>query len=140
MRRMPVFPSEAWVEEFCERVRDHPDAAATAEALDGVYRLVVEPAGPLEDRHVYDVAIHPDGDAGMSATRAAERVDKPRLELRATYLNWRRLISGQQDVGMAVMLRRLRVSGDLSTVKRQMSSARPLTDALGAVDTQWLDE
>lgn len=139
MRRMPVFPSEAWVEEFCARVREHPDAAATAEALDGVYRLVVEPAGPLEERHAYDVAIHPDGDGGMSATPVPERVDHPRLELRATYPNWRRLISEQQDVGMAVMLRRLRVRGDLSRVTRQLSSARPLTDALSAVDTQWLE-
>lgn len=136
---MPVFPSEAWIGEFCERVREHPDAAATAEVLDGIYRLVVEPAGPLDERHVYDVAIHPDGDGGMSATSATEPVDRPRLELRATYLNWRRLISGQQDVGMAVMLRRLRVHGDLSSLTRQMSSARPLTDALGAVDTQWLE-
>ena len=100
---------------------------------------MVEPAGPLDQMHVYDVAIHPDGDDGVSAAVADKPVDQPRLELRANYTNWRRLISGQQDVGMAVMLRRLKVRGDLSSVTRQLSSTPPLTDSLSAVDTRWLE-
>lgn len=136
---MPVFPSQAWAEELCQRLREHPDAATAATALDGVYRFVVEPAGPLEQRHVYDLAIHPDGDSGASATVLDEPADRPRLELRATYPNWRRLISGEQDVGMALMLRRIKVRGDLASLTKNRSATRPLTDALGTVDTQWLE-
>lgn len=135
---MPEFPSEAWVEEFCDHLRTHPDAAAAAKTLDGVYRFVVEPAGPLGEHHAYDVAIHPDGDGGASAVLLDEPVDRPRLELRAQYPNWRKLIAGDLDVGMALLLRRLKVRGDLSSLTSNMSSARPLTDALSAVDTQWL--
>lgn len=135
---MPAFPSEDWVQAFCDAFMAHPDAAVAASELEGVYRFVIEPAGPLRERHAYDVAISPDGEGGAAA-RVQPAGERVRLELRADYPNWRRLVSGQLDVGMAVMFRRLRVSGDLSGLTRKMSSTRPLTEALGKVDTQWLD-
>lgn len=134
---MPVFPSEAWVQEYCQRLQAHPDAGRAAATLDGVYRFVIEPAGPLTERHAYDVGIHPDGNGGASANLLDEPVERPRLELRAGYPNWRKLIAGELDVRMAMMLRRLKVSGDLSAVTRRLADSRPLTDALSAVDTQW---
>lgn len=136
---MPVFPSAAWVEAFCDRFVEHPHAREAAQTLEGTYRFVIEPAGPLTERHVYDLGIHPDGDAGATAVLLTEPPDSPRLQLRADYPNWRRLISGQLDIGMALMLRRIRVTGDLSGLTRNLSNARPLTEALGAVDTQWLE-
>lgn len=136
---MPLFPSTAWVEAFCDTFTSHPNAAETAKALEGTYRFVVEPAGPLEERHDYGVGIEPDGDGGATAVVLPEPPERPRLELRASYPNWRRLIAGQLDIGLAVMMRRLKVRGDLADLRRNLSSARPLTDALGAVDTQWLD-
>ncbi len=38
---------------------------------------------------------------------------------------------------MAVLLRRLKINGDLQRLIREMGSAKPLMDALGAVDTEW---
>ncbi|HVM13187.1 MAG TPA: SCP2 sterol-binding domain-containing protein [Egibacteraceae bacterium] len=136
---MPLFPSTAWVEAFCHTFSSHPDASEAAKALEGTYRFVVEPAGALDKRHEYGVGIGPDGDGGATAVVLPEPPERPRLELRATYPNWRKLIAGQLDLGLAVMMRRLKVSGDVSSLTRNLSSARPLTDALGAVDTQWLD-
>lgn len=136
---MPLFPSAAWVQAFCDRFVAHPNAADAVKTLEGAYRFVIEPGGPLQDRHVYDLGIAPDGDAGASAVVLDDPPERPRLELRADYTNWRRLIEGQLDIGMALMLRRIRVSGDLAGLTRNLSSARPLTDALGAVDTTWLE-
>lgn len=135
---MPVFPSEDWVQALCERIEEHPEAGGTAAMLEGVYRFVIEPAGPLTVRHVYAIGIGPDDNGGATAT-AVPVGDDVRLELRADYHNWRRLISGQLDLGMAVMFRRLKVSGDVATLTRNLSTARPLADALGSVDTVWLE-
>lgn len=136
---MPVFPSAAWVQAFCDEFVAHPNAGEAARTLEGTYRFVIEPAGPLQERHTYDVGIEPDGDAGASAVLLDEPPERPRLELRADYANWRRLIGGKLDIAMAIMLRRLRVTGDLSRLTRNLSSAKPLTEALGAVDTQWME-
>ncbi|HVL98776.1 MAG TPA: SCP2 sterol-binding domain-containing protein [Egibacteraceae bacterium] len=136
---MPLFPSEAWIEAFCERFSAHPHAGEAARVLAGSYRFVIEPGGPLAERHDYGIDITPDGDSGASAVALAEPPQRPRVELRASYPSWRKLIVGELDVGLAVMMRRLRVSGDVSSLTRHLSSARPLTEALGAVDTQWLE-
>lgn len=135
---MPVFPSEEWMAEFCQRLEDHPEAGDVASALDGVYRFVIEPAGPLEDRHSYDVAISPSG-GGADVAVVDDGAD-PRLTLTTDYRRWQQLVRGELDVGMAVMLRRLRVSGDLTKLIGNVSSARPLVDSLSGVETVWLED
>ena len=135
---MPVFPSEEWMAEFCHRLEEHPEAGDIASELDGVYRFVIEPAGPLEDRHTYDVAISPSGDGADVAV--VDDGAEPRLTLTTDYRRWQQLVRGELDVGMAVMLRRLRVSGDLTRLVGSVSSARPLVDSLGSVQTVWLED
>ena len=135
---MPVFPSDEWMAEFCRRLEDHPEAAEIAGALDGVYRFVVDPAGPLEERHVYDVAIRPTG--GGADVEVVDDGADPRLTLTTDYRRWQQLVRGELDVGMALMLRRLKVSGDLSRLIGNVSSAQPLVESLSSVDTVWLEE
>jgi hypothetical protein len=134
---MPLFPSAEWMDEYCTRLAAQPRAGEVAEALDGVYRFVVEPGGPLDDRHQYDVGISPDG-RGV-ATRLDQPVPRPRLTLAAEYPRWRQLITGELDVGRALLFRRLRVSGDLAVLRSRLDVTAPLTRALGEVDSTWLD-
>jgi hypothetical protein len=134
---MPTFPSAEWMDAFAEELVAHPRADEVASTLDGVYRFVVTPAGPLAEEHVYDVEIRP-GPDGPTAARL-EGGGEPRLTLTATYERWKQLITRRLDVGMAVMMRRLRVQGDLQRLIREMGSVAPLTDALESVDSRWLD-
>lgn len=132
---MPVFPSREWMHEFCDRLGQHPEAYNVAVALDGTYRFVIQPAGPLPERHAYDVLIAP----GPELRLLDEPVEDPTLELSADHERWRQLIQGKLDVRMAVMLRRLKVRGDLSRLIGRLDSTGPLVDALGQVRTEWLD-
>ena len=136
---MPVFPSYEWMDEFCERLASHEEAGDVAAALDGVYRFVIDPGGPLEEQHVFDVAIRPGGD-GAEVAVLDDGSATPRLTMTTDYRRWQQLVRGELDIGMAVMLRRLRVSGDLTSLMSNVSSARPLVDALHEVDTTWLED
>lgn len=133
---MAVFPSPEWFDAFCAELARHPSAPRIAEALDGVYRFVVEPAGPLTERHSYDVTIGVESDAPVIA-RLAEPAQDPRLTVTATYERWRQLIQGEMGLTTAVMLRRVRVGGDLAGLQRRMSDTQPLADALQGVETTW---
>jgi hypothetical protein len=124
------------MDAYCVAYLERDPDGEVARVLDGTYRFVVEPAGPLSQRHAYDVAIGVDDD-GPRADRVDDDADRPRLTLTADYERWRQLITGTLDVRMAMLLRRLRVSGDLSPLLGGLSSAAPLMDALSAVDTQW---
>lgn len=137
---MPVFPSYEWMAEFCERLESHDDSNHVASALDGVYRFVVEPAGPLDERHVYDVSIRPTGKGSAVTVLDGDEGDKPRLTMTTDYRRWQQLVRGELDVGMAVMLRRLKISGDLSSLMSNASAAGPLMDTLHEVETTWLED
>lgn len=135
---MPLFPSDEWMQAFSDTVTHDPRSGAMAEALAGVYRFVVEPGGRLDRRYEADVAIAPvDGRARV------QRVDgqgaAPRLTIAATYPRWIQLLRGELDIPLAVMLRRVKVSGDLRAVTGNAAAARPLLDALSAVDSQFLE-
>lgn len=135
---MPPFPSDAWMDEFCRRLEAQPEAGEVAGSLDGVYRFVVEAAGPLAEDRSYDIEIRPDGD-GAHAARLEQPVPSPRLVMTARYDRWKQLVTGRLDVGLALMLRRLKVSGDLSRLMRDVGTTKPLMRALGEVDSDWLD-
>lgn len=135
---MPVFPSSEWMDEFCARLASHPQAGDVAAGLQGVYRFVVDPGGPLEQRHSYDVSITASN--GGADVAVLDGPGQPRLTLTTDYRRWQQLVRGELDVGMAVMLRRLKVSGDLSSLMGNVGTARPLVESLHAVETVWLEE
>jgi hypothetical protein len=136
---MPTFPSSQWMEEFCEQLVTQPRADEVAQVLDGVYRFVVEPSGPVAHTERYDVEIRPSPDGQPPAAQLLPDGGEPRLTMTARYDRWKQLITGKLDVGMAVMLRRVRIQGDLQRLIREMGSAKPLMDALQAVDSQWME-
>jgi hypothetical protein len=127
------------MEEFCTQLVAQPRAAEIAEVLDGVYRFVIEPAGPLAATEQYDVEIRPAPDGEAPTARLLSEGAGPRLTLSARHDRWKQLLTGKIDVGMAVMMRRVRVQGDLQRLIRDMGSAKPLMDALKAVDSEWMD-
>lgn len=135
---MPVFPSQEWIDEFCAVLQADPRSGAMARALEGVYRFVVEPQGALAQRHAYEITIVPDG-SGSQVTPQPESAGKPRLTIAAGYARWVQMLRGELDIPMAMMLRRIKVSGDLSGVMGNISDARPLLDALGTVDSTFLE-
>lgn len=139
---MPVFPSPEWIEAYCETLAAHPDAALVAEGLDGVYRFVIEPGGPLGERQEYAIEIRPAAGGGTPTVRTLGTVGSAEadLSISAAYPQWRQLVSGKLDLAMALMLRRVRVGGNLQRLTGRLSSAQPLIEALRSVDTVWLDD
>lgn len=132
---MPKFPSQEWIAAYCARLEADPRAGAMARALEGVYRFVVEPGGPLTERHSYDVAIAPVPPDGASV-QPVPAGPAPRLEIAAVYPRWVQLLRGELDIPLAIMLRRIRVTGDLKAVTANLDDARPLLDALSSVESE----
>jgi hypothetical protein len=134
---VPTFPSDAWIAEFCVQLERHPKAGDMARALQGVYRFVVEPSGPVTTEQRYDVEIAPDGD-GARVVPLDPPAAEPRLTIAAVYPRWVQLLRGELDLPIALMLRRIKVSGDLRAVTGNLDDTRPLLDALSAVDSSFV--
>lgn len=134
---MPVFPSSEWIDAFCVELAGHPRAAAAAGNLGGVYRFVVDPGGPLGEQHTYAVVLGVEEDAAVAAPVAA--TETPRVTVRTDYQRWRQLLEGKLDLGPAMLLGRLRISGDMAALLNARGDVDVVVDALRGVDTIWLD-
>jgi len=135
---VPRFPSAQWIDAFCEQLEAHPRAADAAASLGGVYRFVVEPSGPLTDRHTYEV--HLVGSDGGASARRVDEYGAPRVTVRTDYNRWRQLLLGTLDLGPAMLFGRIRIAGDLPALLNARDDVDVVVDALRRVDTQWMPE
>jgi len=135
---VPVFPSTEWMDAFCAELVAHPRAADAATRLRGVYRFVVEPGGPLVDRHTYEISLVPTG-PGVRAHRV-DGSAAPRVVVVTDYGRWRQLLEGRLNLGTAMLFGQLRISGDMAALMGSRGEVDVLIDALRKVDTVWLDD
>ncbi|MBW3605923.1 MAG: SCP2 sterol-binding domain-containing protein [Actinobacteria bacterium] len=135
---MPVFPSSEWIDAFCAELAGHPRAAQAATNLGGVYRFVVEPAGPLHDRRTYEVLL--DARDGRAHAEQVTGTPSPRVAVRTDYGRWRQLLEARLDLGPALLFGRLRLTGDMAALMRSRDDVDVVVDALRRVDTTWLDD
>lgn len=133
---MATFPSPEWARLFADRLRAHPDAPALARALDGTYRFVVQPGGSVPAPASFDLEIRPAGDGADVRVLDAPAAD-PRLVISADLRRWRDLIEGRLDIVVAFLLRRIRVEGDITSVRGALGDAGPLLECLRSVPTTW---
>ena len=134
---MPIFPSSEWMDDFCTQLSVHPRGAAAAASIGGVYRFVVDPGGPLRERHTYEMRLGT-VDGAVSAEQVVD-ASSPRVTVRTDYERWRQLLEGRLDLGAAVLFGRLRISGDVTTLLGSRGEVDVVIDALRRVDTVWLD-
>ena len=135
---MPVFPSTEWMDAFCDELVAHPRAEGAATRLHGVYRFIIEPGGPLVDRHAYEISLAPTG-AGVRAHRV-DGTAAPRVVVVTNYGRWRQLLEGRLNLATAMLLGQLRISGDMATLMGSRGEVDVLIDALREVDTIWLED
>jgi hypothetical protein len=135
---VPIFPSVAWIDAFCGSLAAHPRAPHAAVTLGGVYRFVVDPAGPLVERHVYSVSLGVQ--AGATQVARVDPEAPSRVGVRMDYRRWQRLLQGQLDLGRAMIFGQVRITGDLAALFNARDDLDVLVDALRSVDTVWLED
>lgn len=132
---MPPFPSLEWMQAYAEELAAHDDAATMARGLDGAYRFVIDAGPHVPFRHAYEVEIRP-GDPPMVEAREATG-GRVVIEVAGSHERWRDMIEGRLDLLPAVLLRRIRVSGDWGSLRSRLRDGTPLLDALHRVPTEW---
>lgn len=135
---VPRFPSVEWIDAFCTELAAHPRAAHAASHVGGIYRFVVDPGGPLQQRQHYQVSLA-SVDGRAHVTRSDDPEVRARVGVRTDYPHWQQLLRGQLDLGRAMLFGRIRISGDLAALLNARSDVDVLVEALRAVDTIWLE-
>ena len=138
---MPAFLSTPWAEALCAALSAsdaYREAAATWEGdLCFVARAGDGPDGSRldADRTAY-FDLHHGACRGAGAVSSAADVG-PAFAIEAAYADWHKILGGRLDPITAVMLGKLRVTGDKSAVLRHAKAAKAMVACAAALDTEW---
>ena len=117
------FPSEAFFATLVDAFNADPDGSAAARGWQGDLALVVE-----REAEPPFIAWARPGDGGIEQFRVLSRVEElealsPAYEARASLRTWRRLLHRELDPIQAILLRDLRVRGDLQQLVARLRFA-----------------
>lgn len=127
------FPSLDWMQAYAEIVAAHEHAGEMVRSLEGRYRFTVNPGDGFDDTESYDLVVT----AGPAYHAEVADGSPAMLAVRADYGRWKKLLTGRADFVMSFLMRKIKVDGDLGTIRSRLSDAKPLLDSLHEVPTDF---
>ena len=139
---MPEFPSEAWLNEYVERINSSPEYKEAAASWEGDVSYVFEAEpdkGVPEDLWAWLDLWH--GECrGAKYSVTQEEGEKAKFIIRAPYSRWKEVIRKELDPVKGMMQGKLKLKGDLPTIVRYVKAANELVNLAQTVPTEFADE
>jgi putative sterol carrier protein len=139
---MALFPSEAWLKEYVDKInssKEYEDAAATWEG-DICFIFEAQPdKGLAEDLWAWMDLWH--GKCrDYKYELSPEEGEKARFVIRAPYSRWKQVITQDLDPIKGMMSGKLKLKGDILTMVRHVKAAKALVNVAGTVETEFIDD
>lgn len=139
---MALFPSEAWWQDYTDRIKASKEYAEAAATWKGDVTFVVE-AAP-------DKGLHDDvwswldlwhGECrGSKYGLTPEEGEQAKFVIRGTYRRWKEVVKKELGPIKGMMTGKLRLKGDIFVMIRHIKAATALVDIAGTVPTEFVDE
>ena len=130
------FPSDEWIKELSRQLNASQSYERSAKDWEGDFWFQVEPDEAYSERaHLFlglrhgkspDAAMEPD-----PASREAE------FMLSAPFGTWRQVIEGKLDPIQGMMMRRLKLQGNLTKIMRYPRAAKEIVSCCAMIPTDW---
>ena len=138
---MSEFPSEEWLDEFVKRINDsagYREAAADWEG-DVCFVFEAEPdKGVPENLYGWLDLWH--GECREGKLVSQEEGEKAKFVIRAPYSRWKEVVKRELDPIKGMMQGKLRLTGDLPYIVRNVKASNELVSLATTVPTEFADE
>jgi len=131
-----AFPSDAWIKELSRRLNQSESYERSAKDWEGDFLFVVEPDEAYDDTAYLYLGLH-HGKSTGAALVGREDERETEFVIRAPYGNWRRVIEGELDPIQGMMMRRLKLSGNMMKIMRYPKAAQEIVACCAEVPTEW---
>ena len=138
---MALFPSDAWLEAYRERINgsgEYREAAATWEG-DIAFCFEAEPdRGVREDLWGWLDLWH--GECRSARMVSPDEGRAASYVISAPYSRWKQVLAGELDPVKGMMQGKLKLDGDLPTIIRYVRAANELVRLTTSVPTEYVDD
>lgn len=131
-----TFPSDGWINDLGRRLNESAAYERAARDWEGDFVFVVEPDEDFEKPAYLFLGLHHGKSTGAAVL---DREDEREAEfvIRAPFGVWRQVIEGAMDPIRGMMMRRLKLSGNMMKIMRYPKAAQVIVGCCAQVPTEW---
>jgi putative sterol carrier protein len=133
---MPIFATQAWLDDTCNLLNNDPNYAEGAKDWEGDYLYIVEADEVLTTPIYYYVDLY-HGKCRKAVVLNSPTEVKAEFELSATYSTWKKLLQGELDGNKALMTRKLKLKGNMAKIMRSTKASTAYFTALASLKTEF---
>jgi putative sterol carrier protein len=129
------FPSDEWIKELGHLLNDSPSYERSARNWEGDFIFVIEPdEGYPDTAYLFLGLLHGKSTAAEITTEDGHEVE---FTIRAPFSTWRQVIEGQLEPIQGLMMRQLRLEGNMRKILRYPRAALEIVSCCALIPTAW---
>ena len=132
------FPSDEWGKAFADQLNASEDYERSAKDWEGDFIFVIEPDKAYPENAYLFIGLY-HGKCTDAAMISSEDEREAQFIIRAPFTNWRKVIEGKLEPISAIMVRKLKLKGDMMKVMRYPKAAKELVNCVSRVPTDFGD-
>ncbi|MBE0480965.1 MAG: SCP2 sterol-binding domain-containing protein [Dehalococcoidia bacterium] len=130
------FPSDEWVKEFGNQLNGSEAYARAGKDWKGDFNFIVEADNEYPETVYFFIGLQ-GGKCTDAAMVPSEKERKAEYSIRGSFGIWRKIIEARLDPIQALMMRKIKMTGNMMKVMRYPNAAREMVNCVSRVPTEF---
>jgi putative sterol carrier protein len=130
------FPSDEWIKELGRQLNASASYERSARDWEGDFVFICEPDAAFDGTAYLFLGLY-HGKSTDAALLASEDEREAQFVIRAPFSAWRQVIEGKLDPIQGMMMRKLKLSGDMRMILRYVAAAKEIVSCCALILTDF---
>ena len=130
------FPSDEWIKALSQKLNDSASYERSAKNWEGDFIFISEPDATSDDEAYLFLGLY-HGKSTDAAMLASEDEREAEFVIRAPFSAWRQVIEGKLDPIQGMMMRKLKLTGDMKMILRYVAAAKEIVSCCALIPTDF---
>jgi putative sterol carrier protein len=131
------FPSDEWIKALSQQLNASASYERSAKNWEGDFIFISEPDATHGEAYLFLGLYH--GKSTGAAMLASEDEREAQFVIRAPFSAWRQVIEGKLDPIQGMMMRKLKLMGDMKMILRYVAAAKEIVSCCALIPTDFGD-
>jgi putative sterol carrier protein len=132
------FPSDEWIKELSRLLSASASYERSAKNWEGDFIFISEPDETRDDESYLFLGLY-HGKSTGAAMLESEDEREAQFVIRAPFGAWRQVIEGRLDPIQGMMMRKLKLTGDMKMILRYVAAAKEIVSCCALIPTDFGD-
>jgi putative sterol carrier protein len=130
------FPSDEWIKALGQKLNDSASYERSAKNWEGDFIFISEPDATSDAEAYLFLGLY-HGKSTGAAMLASEDEREAQFIIRAPFSAWRQVIEGKLDPIQGMMMRKLKLAGDMKMILRYVAAAKEIVSCCALIPTNF---